>query len=123
MHLESTFLQQRGAKRRPVLISDGQNRSVVSESMVAARRVALRVNGMQVTMATLCRGEKGLELVITDPWLGDVDVDESFTVEGLELVHSHEIRSRLPNHGWRKVSLRMLIALLGSGVVRVVAYG
>ena len=87
--------------------------------MPPARKVALRVNDRHVTKATLRRKEKELELVIADPLIGEVVIDESFTVELLELVHSHEIRSRLPNGGWRKVSLRILIALLRSGVVRV----
>ena len=87
--------------------------------MPSARKVALRVNGRHVTKATLRRKEKELELVIADPLIGEVVIDESFTVELLELVHSHEIRSRLPNGGWRKVSLRILIALLQSRVVRV----
>jgi hypothetical protein len=40
-------------------------------------------------------------------------------VELLEFVHPSEIRRTLPNGGWRKVSLRIFIALLGSGAVRV----
>jgi hypothetical protein len=46
-------------------------------------------------------------------------IDETFTLELLELLHPHEIQRNLPTGGWRKVSLRILIALLGSGVVRV----
>ena len=88
--------------------------------MIAARKVVLRINGMQVTKATLRRGEKELELVVADPLIGEFVIDESFTLELLELVHLEEIRRSLPNGGWRKVSLRILIALLGSGVVRVV---
>jgi hypothetical protein len=87
--------------------------------MPPARKVALRVNGRHLTKATLRHKEKELELVIADPLIGEFVIDESFTVELLELVHSHEIRSRLPNGGWRKVSLRILIALLQSRVVRV----
>jgi hypothetical protein len=59
-------------------------------------------------------------LVIADPLLGEFVADDGFTLELLELGHPHEIRSRLPNGGWRRVSLRILTALLGSGVVRVV---
>jgi len=59
-------------------------------------------------------------LVIADPLIGGFVIDESFTVELLDLVHPHEIRSRLPKDGWRRVSLRILIALLGSGVVRII---
>jgi hypothetical protein len=88
--------------------------------MVAARKVALRVNGMQVTKATLRRGEKKLEVVIADSLIGEFVIDESFTVELLELVHPDAIRSGLPNGGWRRVSLRILIVLLRSGVVCVV---
>jgi len=88
--------------------------------MFTARKVVLRVNGRHVTKATLRRKEKELELVIADPLIGEFVIDESFTVELLELVHSHEIRSRLPNGGWRKVPLRILIALLRGGVIRVV---
>lgn len=79
--------------------------------MSAARRVALRVNGVQVTKATLRRGERELELVIADPVIGEFVTDESFTVELLELVHPDKIRRRLLNGGWRRVSLRILIAL------------
>jgi hypothetical protein len=51
--------------------------------------------------------------------MGELLIDESFTLELLELVHPQEIRSRTPSGGWRKVSLRILVALLRSGVVRV----
>jgi hypothetical protein len=57
--------------------------------MPPARKVALRVNGRHVTKATLRRKEKELELVIADPLIGEFVIDESFTVELLELVHSH----------------------------------
>jgi hypothetical protein len=87
--------------------------------MPSARKVALRVNGRHVTKATLRRKEKELELVITDPRLGEFAADENFTLELLELLHPPEIRRNLPNGGWRRVSLRILIAVLGSGVVRV----
>ena len=88
--------------------------------MSAARKVALRANGMRVTQAKLRRGEKNLEVVIADPILGEFVADDGFTLEMLELGHLHEIRSRLPNGGWRRVSLRILMALLENGVVRVV---
>ena len=87
--------------------------------MLTARAVAFRVNGLRVTRARVRRGEKGQELIITDPLLGDFAVDERFTLELLELLVSPEMRQRLPNDGWRKVSLRILIALLRSGVVRI----
>ncbi len=85
-----------------------------------ARKVALRVNGVWAINARVRPDPKGPQLVITDRGLEEFAVDESFTLELLELVHPHEIRSRLPNGGWRRVSLRILIALLGSGVVRVI---
>ena len=87
--------------------------------MLTAREVALRVNGVRTADARVRRVQKGLELVITDPRLGEFVVDENFTLELLELLHPHEIRRNLPNLGWGRVSLRILIALLGSGVVRV----
>ena len=87
--------------------------------MLTARAVAFRVNGLRVTRARVRRGEKGPELIIADPLLGDSAVDERFTLELLELLVSPEMRQRLPNDGWRKVSLRILIALLRSGVVRI----
>ena len=74
---------------------------------------------MRVTTARLRREEKGLELVIADPRLGEFAVDESFSLELLELSVPPEIRSRLPNGGWRTVSLRILIVLLRSGAVRI----
>jgi hypothetical protein len=88
--------------------------------MITGRKVTLRVNGMQVRDATLRRGEKKLEVVIADSLIGEFVIDDGFTVELLELAHPPEIRSRLPNGGWRKVSLRILVALLGCGVVRVI---
>jgi len=88
--------------------------------MPPARKVALRVNGRHVTKATLRHKEEQLELVIADPLIGEFVIDESFTLELLELVHSQEIRTRMPSGGWRKVSLRILVALLGKGVVQVV---
>jgi hypothetical protein len=91
--------------------------------MLAARKVALRVNGVRVANARVRRCQKGPELVINDPRLGEFAVAESFTLDLLELLHPPEVRRNLPNGGWRKVSLRILIALLGSGVVRVVKQG
>lgn len=88
--------------------------------MLAARKVAVRVNGLRVTKATLRRGEKGPELVIMDPRLGELVIDESFMLELLELLYPSEIRQRLPNGGWRRVSLRILIALLRCGAIRIV---
>jgi hypothetical protein len=70
--------------------------------MLPARKVALRANAVRVAKARVRRAQKGLELVITDPRLGEFAADESFTVELLELVHPHETRSRLPNGGWRR---------------------
>jgi len=87
--------------------------------MLTARKVALRVNGVRTANARVRRVQTGLELVITDPRLGEFAVDENFTLELLELLHPHEIRRNLPNDGWRRVSLRILIALLRSGTVRV----
>jgi hypothetical protein len=58
-------------------------------------------------------------LVIAAPLLGEFAIDESFTLELLELLHPPEMRLRLPNGGWRKVSLRILIALLSGGAVRI----
>ena len=87
--------------------------------MPPSRKVALRVNGRHVTEATLRRKEKEPELVVVDPIIGEFVIDESFTLEVLELLHPRKIRSRLPNGGWRRISLRIFIALLGSGAVRV----
>lgn len=87
--------------------------------MPPAIKIALRVNGVRVANARVRRSQKGPELVIKTPGLGEFAADETFTLELLELLHPHEIRSRLPNGGWRKVSLRIMIALLRSGTVRV----
>ena len=87
--------------------------------MLSARPVVLRVNGFPVTRVRVRLGKRGPELVITDPLLGEFPIDERFTLELLELLHPPEMRLRLPNGGWRKVSLRILIALLRSEVVRV----
>ena len=88
--------------------------------MLAERKVALRVNGLRVTKARVRRGEKGAaELIITDPILGDFAIDDSCKVELLELLFPPEMRQRLPNGGWRKVSLRILIRLLRCGLVRI----
>jgi hypothetical protein len=87
--------------------------------MLAPRNVALRVNGFRATEARVCHRGKGQELIITDPIMGKFAVDDSFTLELLELLHPPEMRARLPNVGWRRVSLRILIALLWGGVVRI----
>jgi len=88
--------------------------------MLMARKVAVRVNGARVANARVRSSQEGPELVIADPILGEFVADDGFTLELLELGHPHEIRSRLPNGGWRRVSLRILMALLETGVVRVV---
>lgn len=118
--LESTVLQRRGAKRPFASVPDAHNRCVVSRCMFAARKISLRVNGVQVANARVWSDQKGPQLVVIDPRIGDIAVVESFTLELLELVHPWEIRNRLPNGGWRRVSLRILIALLRGGIVRVV---
>ena len=87
--------------------------------MLAARNVALRVNRSRVTEAKVRLGENGPQLTITDPLLGEFAVDDRFTFELLELLFPPAMRQRLPNGGWRKVSLRILIALVRGGVVRV----
>jgi len=87
--------------------------------MLAARNVALRVNGVGVKRAMVRRGKKASKLIITDLVLGEFAVDDRFKFELLEFLHPPEIRPRLPNGGWRRVSLRILIALLRGGVVRV----
>jgi hypothetical protein len=58
-------------------------------------------------------------LVIADSRVGEFTADERFTLELLELVHSHELRSGLPSGGWRRVSPRIMIALLRSGTVHI----
>jgi len=50
-------------------------------------------------------------------WVGTVY--DSSKVELLELLFPPEMRQRLPNGGWRKVPLRILIALLRSGAIVV----
>jgi hypothetical protein len=87
--------------------------------MLSARPVVLRVNGFPVTRVRVRLGKRGPELVIADPLLGEFPIDERFTLELLELLNPPEMRLRLPNGGWRKVSLRILITLLRSGVVRL----
>jgi len=96
-----------------------QNCSVASGIMTATRKVALRVNGVRAINARVRPDLKGPQLIITDPHLGEFAADETFTLELLELLHPTEIRSRLPNGGWRRASLRILIALLRGGVVLV----
>jgi hypothetical protein len=87
--------------------------------MPTARKVALRANGVRLASARVRRRD-GPELVIADPRLGEFVADESLTLELMELLHPPDIRSNLPNGGWRKVSLRILIAMLENGVVRIV---
>ena len=89
--------------------------------MLTARNVALRVNGVRVTSAALRRGVNEPELVMTDPLLGEFSADESFTYELLELLIPPVMRSKLPNGGWRRVPLRILILLLRSSAVKISA--
>jgi len=88
--------------------------------MLAARKVILRADGVRVMATRLNRGGKGLELMIADPLVGEFAVDDSFSLEVLELLVPPEMRERLPNGGWRRVSLKILLALLRCGVVRIV---
>ena len=74
-----------------------QKRSIVSGIMAVTRKIALRVNGVRAINARVRSDPKGPQLVILDPWLEEFAVDESSTLELLELVHTHEIRNRLPN--------------------------
>jgi len=89
--------------------------------MPSTRNVNLRINEVSVTEAKLHSGKERVELVFTNPLLGEFTADESFTFELLELVIPPEIRSRLPNGGWRKVSPRILIALPRCGAVKISA--
>jgi len=88
--------------------------------MLTARKVTLRVNGVRVANARVRRGQTKPKLVITDSRLGEFAADETFTMELLELLHPPEIRRKLRNGGWRKVALRIFVALLESGVIRVI---
>jgi len=92
----------------------------LAKDAVNAKRESA-INGVSVTEAKLHSGKEGVELVFTNPLLGEFTADESFTFELLELVIPPEIRSRLPNGGWRKVSLRILIALLRCGAAKISA--
>jgi hypothetical protein len=87
--------------------------------MLVARTVAIRVNGV-LMKARVCPGGSGWGVIITDPILGEFALNDRFTLELLDLLHPNEVRQRLPNGGWRKVSLRIFIALLRNGIVRVV---
>jgi hypothetical protein len=73
----------------------------------------------QIQSTLLRVSHLGLELVIADPHLGEFAADESFTLELLELLIPPDMRSRLPIGGWRKASLRILIALPRCGAVRI----
>ena len=88
--------------------------------MPIARKVAVRVNGVRVANARVRSSQEGRELVIAGPILREFVADDGFTLELLELGHTHGIRIGLPNGGWRKVSLGIFIALLEDGVVCVV---
>ena len=94
------------------MLKDADNRE---KSCPSGQRIA----GVEGKGTPVRRGEKGPELIITDPILGDFAIDEGFTLELLELLFPPEMRQRLPNGGWRKVSLRILIALLRCGLVRI----
>jgi hypothetical protein len=71
--------------------------------MLIARKVALRVNGVRTANARVRRIEKGLELVITDPRLGEFVADENFTLELLGFFTRTKSEGNLPNGGWRRV--------------------
>jgi hypothetical protein len=45
--------------------------------MLAARNVALRVNGLRVSEARISHGKKVSKLIITDPLLGELTVDDN----------------------------------------------
>lgn len=87
--------------------------------MSTPRQVALRVVGFPITKVRVRRGKGRPELVITDPLVGEFAADGSFDFELLELINQLGMRERLPNAGWRKVSLRILIALLRCRTIAV----
>jgi hypothetical protein len=100
-----------------------QSKVVDCSMMLVARTVALRVNGVLMKQARVRPGRRSWRVIITDPILGEFALNDRFTLELLDLLHPNEVRQRLPNGGWRKVSLWIFIALLRSGAVRVVQEG
>jgi hypothetical protein len=68
--------------------------------------------------ARLRRG-KETELVVEDPFVGEFAIEVNADLELLELTVPAAMRGRLPNAGWRRVSLPVLIALLRCQVVAI----
>jgi hypothetical protein len=86
--------------------------------MIEPRSIALRVHGYPIRTARLRRG-KETELVVEDPFVGEFAIEVNVDLELLELTVPAAMRGRLPHAGWRRVSLRVLIALLRCRVVTI----
>jgi hypothetical protein len=72
----------------------------------------LRVNGFEVADAQLRRSSGRLEVVVRDKTVGAFAVGDTFELEVLDLVVPEAVRERLPNAGWRRVTVRRLTFLL-----------
>jgi len=66
-----------------ILTGDQKLSRRLAKDAVNAKRefVNLRINGVSVTEAKLHSGKEGVELVFTNPLLGEFTADESFTFE------------------------------------------
>lgn len=63
--------------------------------------------------------KSGLQLVVTDPLVGEFAIDGEFQIEMLDLVIPQTSRENLPNGAWRKIPAWIFAWLLRGGVVSV----
>lgn len=83
--------------------------------MQQSASVQVRVNGVLINQVRLRGFKSDPRLVIVDPVIGAFEIDASdrkFQVEALDLNIPTELRSTLPNGGWKHISVKDLIALL-----------
>lgn len=82
--------------------------------MPQSASVQVRVNGVLISQVRLRGFKSDPRLVIVDPVIGafEIDDDRKFSVEMLDLNIPTEIRSTLPNGGWKHISVKALVAVL-----------
>ena len=83
--------------------------------MQQSASVQVRVNGILINQVRLRGSKSDPRMVIVDPVVGAFEIDDRdnrFHVEVLDLNLPTEVRTTLPNGGWKHISVQALIVML-----------